>query len=1150
MTAQRQGRIKVKNFRYRLASLTLRYRGWSALILTALTVFFALGLPRVELRTIFTDLFPKNHPFVETFKDHPNFGNPLTVVIMVKRKHGDLYDTATLAKVWRMTREIDLAPAVDHDQILSITTEKARYAEATPEGIDTKPLIDDHAPQTAAEVGEFKHRVEMAPNVRTFLISRDETATLITATFIEQQLDYGKTFRYVQQLVERERDADHEVYAAGQPMLTGWVYTYEKQILAIFGVTLLALIVALISYMRNVPGVLTPIVVSAVGAIWGFGFVGWLRQPIEPLIMVVPLLLVARSFSHCVQMTERYYEIYYHLRDRRKSAELALSVMMAPGVLGIYCDAAGLLLIALAPIPMMQRFALFCGFWAAMLVPTNQFLTPLLLSWLPAPKNVATLIGRDNKPSAHARVIGWLRQIGTLSHGPKARYTTMVVGALIIVSLGLLTQLKIGNPVEGSNLLWDNSEFNTAVRQINANFPGLMTLEVVFEGKGETHVVKDALAIRTMVRFQRALESGADRPEATLSFADYLPEANRLFSGGNPKWSPVDNSDQAVTAATSALLLGTSTKAYGHVADFTLQNGTVSLWYKNNKQETVDKALAHVRDALAIVGIDHATFRIRLGTGAIALQQSINDTVDHFQWWILGVLNLVILIGCSYAYRSVVAAALLLVPVNLANLLLTAGMVVMGLGLDVNSLPITAIGIGVGIDYGIYLLSRICEEYRDTRHIGNAIQAAVATTGKAIFFTASIMLVGIMPWYFLSGLRFMADMGLLLCMIMMINMLCALVVLPLLVSLFKPKFLEHEHLVVAKSIDLEKLGLESGAEGGSMNVVGKRGALPTGALLLALAAVGTLAALTAVAGALPQPKTPASYLPVRSATAHDALYDLTFDGERGIAVGDHGVILASADGGRTWSGTGAAPTELALLGIAIADGHAIIVGQAGTVLTSADLTSWKPAVSGTDARLFRVELARDGFAVAVGAFGTVLTSANYGRTWSKVPVDWTKFNDNGYEPHLYDVRFARDGSLLVAGEFATVLRSTDRGATWAAVHHGEASIFALTVLPDGHGYAVGQSGLVLKTTDDGASWTTVAVPSQANLLGVWADEGGRVVAVGMHALLESTDGGARWLDRTGRDVAGTWYVAVACAGTGAARAVYAAGNIGTIARVN
>ncbi len=798
----------MSDMRAKLAELTLRHRPWSLAIILGLTVFFAFGLARVELKTIFSDLFPKNHPFVQTFKDHPNFGNPLTVVIMLKRKAGDIYNVETLAKVWRITREIDLAPAVDHDQILSITTEKARYAEATPDGVDTKPLIDNHAPQTAAEIDEFRRRVDMAPNVRTFLISKDETATLITATFIEQQLDYGATFKYVQKLVERERDADHEVYAAGQPMLTGWVYTYENQIFAIFGVTIAALLAALVLYMRNIPGVLTPLLVSAVGAIWGFGFVGWIGQPIEPLIMVVPLLLVARSFSHCVQMTERYYEIYYHVRDRRKAAELALSVMMAPGVLGIYCDAAGLMLIALAPIPMMQRFALFCGFWAAVLVPTNQFLTPLLLSYLPAPKNVATLIGQGKQTGMHARIIEWLKAMGMLSHGSRTRATAVAVAVLGVISALLLTQLKIGNPVEGSNLLWDDSEFNLAVRQINSHFPGLMTLEVVFEGKGDVRVVKNAEAIRTMAKFQRMLEREPEPPQATLSFADYLPEANRLFSGGNPKWSPVDDSDQAIGAAVSALLLGSSTKAYAHVADFTLQNGTVSLWYKNNKQATVDKALQQVRRAIAVVGTDHAAFKIRLGTGAIALQQSINDSVDRYQWLILLVLNVVILLGCAYAYRSWVAGFLLLVPVNLANLFLTAGMVLMGLGLDVNSLPITAIGIGVGIDYGIYLLSRICEEYRDNKHVGDSIQAAVTTTGKAIFFTASIMLVGILPWYFLSGLRFMADMGLLLCLIMLINLLCALIVLPLLVSLFKPKFLQHEHRVVAHSIDLEALGLK------------------------------------------------------------------------------------------------------------------------------------------------------------------------------------------------------------------------------------------------------------------------------------------------------------------------------------------------------
>jgi predicted RND superfamily exporter protein len=145
------------------------------------------------------------------------------------------------------------------------------------------------------------------------------------------------------------------------------------------------------------------------------------------------------------------------------------------------------------------------------------------------------------------------------------------------------------------------------------------------------------------------------------------------------------------------------------------------------------------------------------------------------------------------AYRSVVAAVLLLIPVNVSNLFLGAVLVQMGIGLDVNTLPITAIGVGVGIDYGIYLLSRICEEYNSSEDVGLSIERAIATTGKAIFFTATIVLIAILPWYFLSGLKFLADMGLLLVMVMLINMLVALVLLPLEIWLVKPRFLKQKN---------------------------------------------------------------------------------------------------------------------------------------------------------------------------------------------------------------------------------------------------------------------------------------------------------------------------------------------------------------------
>ncbi len=771
-------------------------------IIAGLTALFAAGLPRVELRTIFSDLFPKNHPFVQTFRDHPNFGNPLTVTLMVKVREGDIYNAETLEKIWRMSRDIDLAPAVDHDQILSIATERARYSQATPLGIDSMPLMGDVAPRTEAEIQEFRERVAKAPNVQQFLISPDETATLVTATFIERLLDFGEVSEYVQQLAANERDERHEVYVAGAPILTGWVYAYQAQMLGIFGITAAALFLSLVFYMRNVPGVVAPLAVSIVAAIWGFGFVGWLGDPIEPLIMVVPLLLVARSFSHSVQFIERYYEIYHQVGDRKKAAEAALGVMMAPGVLGIVTDATGLFLIALAPIPVMERFALFCGFWAMILVPANLFLTPILLSWFPPPRNVKALLGIERKAGVHNRMIAVLRGIAGLSHGRRARRTSVVLLAVLVACAVLVPQLRVGNPVEGSNLLREDSDYNRAVRAINDHFPGLMTLEVVFEGSnaGE-RTVRKAETVRAMNELQRRLEAGPAPPTATLSFADYLPEANRLFSGGNPKWGPLDYDDVSVNAAAGALLLGASTKAYSHVADFELKNGTVSLWYQDNKQETVDSALAAAHAAIAELGEEFENFRIRLGTGAIALQQSVNDTVDIYQWIILAALNLVILLTCSLSYRSIAAGVLLLIPVNLSNFMLGSVMVLMGIGLDVNTLPIAAIGIGIGIDYGIYLLSRICEEYRGAQDHGQAINAAVGTTGKAIFFTATIVLIGILPWYFLSGLKFLADMGLLLVLIMLINMIVALVVVPLLVYLARPRFIEREHLLLSESWD-------------------------------------------------------------------------------------------------------------------------------------------------------------------------------------------------------------------------------------------------------------------------------------------------------------------------------------------------------------
>ncbi len=806
--------------RARLARWVLGHRRLSYAVFGLITLFFAAGLPRVKLETVFRDLLPTDDPFVQVYKAHPNFGSPLTVMVMLKVKDGDIFNPVTLAKAWQMTRDIDKAPGVDHEQILSVTTEKARFAEATPIGIDMRPLMIDHPPGSDEEIAEFRSRVDRAPNVRTFLISEDNRSTIIMATFIEDKVEYGAAFEYVEALAEGARDANHEVFIAGQPTLIGWVYRYEWQMVAIFAVTLGLLITSLALYMRNMVGVLTPIITSATAAIWAFGLVGWLNISIEPLLMIVPLLLTARSFSHAVQFTERYYEVYAHVKDRVKAAEITMSVMMAPSVLGILTDVLGIVVVMAAPIPAMVRHAIFCGMWAVWLIPTGCVLISLLLATLPPPKNVESLVGHGRESGVHRRIQRLLAAIASLSHGPRAKLTGVVVAVLSVLVIWTSSQIKIGNPVEGTNLLWYDSVFNQSVRAINGSFPGVNTLEIVLEAKNPdspewaSHTVD---AYQTMTRLQDLMEKGPNPPRATLSFSDYLRESNRLFNGGDPRWSMIDPRERAVSSAAIGAMMGSSSKNFSHVVDAGLQHSTVSLWYPDNKQETVDAALASATAAVAAVGVDHKDFTVRLATGTIALQEAVNRVIKRYQWVVILVLNVFVFLLCAFAYKSMIAGLILLIPVNLANEALIAAMHLLGVGLDTNSMIVAAIGVGVGIDYGIYLLSRICEEIQATTGTADerwatAINAALRTTGKAILFTASVMVIGIIPWYLMSGLKFVADMGLLLIAIMGINMVLALVVLPLIVWWVRPKFALRPNSLVSEGVDLA-LFTEGGVTG-------------------------------------------------------------------------------------------------------------------------------------------------------------------------------------------------------------------------------------------------------------------------------------------------------------------------------------------------
>jgi predicted RND superfamily exporter protein len=752
-----------------------------------ITVFFAWEVKHLDISTRFSDLYPRNHPNVKTFEKYTGFGSPFTVSLVVEVKNGTIYNAKTLQKIQEATRLVDLIPGVDHDQILSIASRKVKHVEATVGGIQAANLLVGPVPTTPEEIAKLQAKIRSTEGVVGTLVSFQDNAALIQATFIERLTDFDVIFQSVNNIISTLRDENHDIHAAGQPMLTGWVYHYQNEMYVIFALGLLAMGFFLVLHFRNIAGVVTPLLVGIVSAIWGFGFAGLLGYNLDPLIIVVPVLLVARALSHSVQMCERYFEIYNETGDVRKSSVDALVSLFPPGVVGIICDAAGLFIIAIAPIRLIEKLAYVCGLWSLSLVVTAIVVTFLSLSYLPRPKNVRQLVLSSTQSNNLVHRI--FSFIARLSSTRRWAITTCVVFLVLTAASGWWAfNRSIGDVNPGTPILWPDSPYNTAVRKINERFAGFDVLQVVVEGKPES--IKSADGLNLMQNFQRYMELD---PEvgATFSFSDQVSEVNRLFHGGFPKWGviPENNTDSAMLFELS--MTGASPGDFDRLFVRDSSAGNVTVWYKDHRATTVDRALRRA----ASFPVDEKSnkehdLRVRLASGTIGLQGALNDTIGRLEVLTVILISLVIFGVTTFIYRSFIAGLLLTVVSNTAYLITSAIMYYLEIGLDVNTLPIGAVGMGIGIDYNIYLMSRMCEEYKTNPDYSKLIPASIFTTGKAIFFTATTMVVGIIFWYFMSSLRFQAEMGLLLSAVMLAHVVLALFFQAAFMLILQPKFIQ------------------------------------------------------------------------------------------------------------------------------------------------------------------------------------------------------------------------------------------------------------------------------------------------------------------------------------------------------------------------
>ncbi len=767
----------------KIAGFIVKRKLFVGICILAATAFFLYHALQISIKTYFPDLLPQNHPFVRLIKKHPKFGGTNTVIIGMEVLKGDIFNKKTLQKLIDFSNELYFLPSVDRTKVVSLGVNKIRNAKITSEGISSPSILFPKAPQTKEAMNHLKADVYSNPAYYGNLVSLDAKVALITLGFFEDKLQPRLVYKALQDLKKKYEDDNTRFHIVGEPYLYGVIFSYLPQTGLLFLITVIAMLFIAYIYTRSLRLTLIPLASAVVCGIWGLGFMHLMGYNLDPLVLVIPLLISATALSHSIQFNWRINEAYAQTQDLEQSCFQTIKALFYPGLAGVLTDATGIVLIALIPIPLMQKLGLSIFVWCLSMVFAILIFNPVINLYLPPMKKVKKW--RDARKSSFIdRVI--LSSISSL--WCSRRRSWVVIGCFVIlaaVAFKLNTGLIVGDMQEGSPILKESSQYNKDVEFMAKHLPGSMNpMLIIVEGKPDS--VKEPELLNLVDRLQAHM---AKIPEVTmtLSIVNLVKGINMAFYENNPNYFILPDSRKAIYSNLHLLTSGGAEPGdYDTYYSYDFDNLSIVVYCVNHLPRTIKKLLDGAKEFISKHKTKLGTFK--LAGGRIGVIAANNDSIVVELATTLTAALVLTAILVMLVFRSFIAGILLVIPLSLASWFTFGYMAIQSIGINLQSLPVSIIAIGIGVDYGVYLLSRIREEYGKFGDLNGAIKEAIATAGNAIVLTGIIVIAGVIFWVF-SEIKFQAEMGILLSIVTLFHIVGALVLLPAMVQIVRPKFI-------------------------------------------------------------------------------------------------------------------------------------------------------------------------------------------------------------------------------------------------------------------------------------------------------------------------------------------------------------------------
>ncbi|MGP4845838.1 efflux RND transporter permease subunit [Marinobacter sp. 1Y8] len=769
-----------------LERLIFNNRSVILIVFLLLTVFLGYNAVKIEPDASFERMIPLEHPYVINMLDHredlENLGNFVRIAVEVK--DGDIFTDEYMQTLKEITDEVFFLNGVDRSGLKSVWTPNVRWVEVTEQGFQGGSVIPDNYDGSRASLEQLRQNILRSNEVGR-LVSDNFKSTIVYAPLYEnnpetgEPLDYQVFSKLLEQKVREKYQAENpniEVHIVGFAKKVGDLIDGIGSIAWFAGITIVLTTLLLFWYSRCIAGTLVPVLSSIVAVFWQLGILRLLGYGLDPYSVLVPFLVFAIGISHGVQVVNAMASEAAKGFDPMTSARLAFRSLYIPGMLALVSDAFGFLTLLFIEIDVIRDLAVAAGVGVAIIIVTNLVLHPLIMSYVGITKGgVKHVQNRGEKQDRKWRIMSYF------AHPGVAPISLLI--ALLGLGLGLYYKqdLKVGDLDQGAPELRADSRYNLDNKYIIDNYStSADVLVVMVETQKEQCTQYEVL--NAMDRLQWNLQN-TPGVQSTASLADVSRIVTKALNEGNWKWFEISRNQTIINASIR--------EAPSGLINTDCSLTPVLVFLEDHKAETlrvvVDEVEAFAKDN------SNEIHNFKLAAGNAGVEAATNEVISKAKNLMLMFVYGVVSILCFLTFRSLRAVLCIVVPLGLTSVLCEAIMTVSGIGVKVATLPVIALGVGIGVDYGIYIYTKLEKYLIEGKALQEAYFETLRSTGKAVIFTGVTLGLGVVTWIF-SPIKFQADMGLLLFFMFIWNMVGSIWLLPALA-----RFLLRPDQMVAKA---------------------------------------------------------------------------------------------------------------------------------------------------------------------------------------------------------------------------------------------------------------------------------------------------------------------------------------------------------------